>query len=195
MTQVERRGRHRAVVLVAMAALALGVGCADKPSDGDDDAGTDWSIGGGSSTIEDPGSGVDTADPADFGDPVDTGDTSDPGSPAHWSECRAADGFATTLEGARIDGDELQLSVSYSGGCAEHVFTLCWPDGTFIETAPVQARLELLHGGEPDPCEAWVNDLVTVDLVPLREAYSAAYATDSGEIILELGTESVSYTF
>jgi hypothetical protein len=109
--------------------------------------------------------------------------------------CEAADGFATSIDSVTLSGDSLDVLVSYSGGCATHWFTTCWPDQSFMESFPVQADLELLHEGDaPDPCEAWISEEVTVDLMPLRRAYEASYGS-SGTIIVGLGGYSVEYSF
>ena len=109
--------------------------------------------------------------------------------------CEAADGFATSIDSVTLSGDSLDVLVSYSGGCATHWFTTCWPDQSFMESFPVQAALELLHEGDaPDPCEAWISEEVTVDLMPLRRAYEASYGS-SGTIIVGLGGYSVEYSF
>lgn len=109
-------------------------------------------------------------------------------------DCRAERGESYTVEGAAITGDSLVVSVEYGGGCEDHFFTLCWPDGSFMESAPVQVNLELFHEGE-DPCDAWLTEEVTVSLTPLKLAYQDAYHTSAGEIVIHIGGETLSYTF
>jgi hypothetical protein len=71
---------------------------------------------------------------------------------------------------ARIEGDMLQLTVSYSGGCAEHQFNLvAW--NYFLESNPVQAHVLLAHNGNDDACDAIIARDLRFDLSPLKEAY------------------------
>lgn len=63
-----------------------------------------------------------------------------------------------TLESAgdapALEGDTLTLTLSYSGGCARHDFTLVTA-GYFLEPNPVQLNLHLVHDVHEDPCEAY----------------------------------------
>jgi hypothetical protein len=112
-----------------------------------------------------------------------------------YATCHASDGEATTYTGLTLAGDTLVVGVSYGGGCASHWFSTCWPDQAFAESFPVQASLELLHEvSEPDPCDGWISEDVTVDLLPLKAAYQAAYGS-TGTIRVNLGGQSVEYSF
>lgn len=108
--------------------------------------------------------------------------------------CRADRGVAYDVTGLALNADALTVSVAYGGGCATHTFTLCWPDQAFAESDPVQASLELFHEGV-DPCDAWLTEDVVVDLMPLRQAWTAAYGGASGTIVVHLGGQRVDYTF
>ena len=110
-------------------------------------------------------------------------------------DCHASDGFATEVASASVTGDTLTLTVSYGGGCETHEFALCWPDGAFMESDPVQVALELWHGGPPDACDAWITEDRTFDLTPLKEAWQAAYQQTSGTIVVHVAGQTVDYTF
>ena len=116
-------------------------------------------------------------------------------SSAGLPDCHASDGFATTVTAASVTGDTLTVAVEYGGGCETHEFALCWPDGTFMESAPVQVSLELWHGGIPDACEAWISEDRTFDLAPLKAAWQAAYRQTSGTIVIHIAGQTVDYTF
>lgn len=90
-------------------------------------------------------------------------------------ECAAADGDPYAILVAAVDGDALELALEYSGGCAAHAFTLCWPEQAFRESEPVQAALELLHDDRGDACDALVSETRSFDLAPLRQAYVDGY--------------------
>ena len=115
--------------------------------------------------------------------------------PANFSDCRADEGDGLEFEeGSYIEGDELFLTVGYGGGCEEHEFTLCWPSQTFMESAPVQVGLEVLHNANNDMCDAYFFDPISFDLTPLREAYVDGYG-GGGTILVNVGGESLEYTF
>ncbi len=84
-----------------------------------------------------------------------------------------------------IENDTLTLTVSYSGGCEVHDFTLV-TDGSFMESDPVQLVVTLTHDANDDPCEAYPTDRYAFDLTHLKTLYQEAYRTDEGSIILHL---------
>jgi hypothetical protein len=115
--------------------------------------------------------------------------------PAPYSTCRAEHGDDYASIAAAVDGDTLAVTVTYSGGCAEHAFVPCWPDQSFMESAPVQARLELWHDDHGDPCDAVIEDDIAIDLGPLRDAWHDAYGDGAGEIVIRFEDWSLPYTF
>ena len=174
---------------VLLSSLLWISGCGKTEEDPSSDTGLFAAGGSDSSSGTD---GTDGADGADGADGTDGTDGSS-GTPSDWDACSADEGHGTDLDAASIDGDTLTATVAYSGGCEDHTFTLCW-DGSFLESAPVQVRLELLHTGPPDPCEAYPSETLGFDLTPLREAYGAAYGTETGVITVNLATRGGSAT-
>ena len=117
-------------------------------------------------------------------------------APEVWLEvCEAADGAEYSTDGFWIDGNELVVVLMYGGGCADHEFTLCWPDQSFMESAPVQVDLEIMHVTPGDPCDAWITEEPRFDLTPLADAWHAAYGSGSGEVLINLLGDQLSYTF
>lgn len=110
------------------------------------------------------------------------------------AECEIAHEDGYTLDGLAIAGDTLEITVSYSGGCEEHEFQLCW-DGAFMESDPVQARLTLGHDAHGDACEAYLTETLIFGLEPLKQAWIDSYGGSTGTIILELGDQSLAYDF
>ncbi|GDX79301.1 hypothetical protein LBMAG42_11120 [Deltaproteobacteria bacterium] len=109
--------------------------------------------------------------------------------------CEGADGWGFDVESVTLEGDEIVVEVWFSGGCATHWFTTCWPDQAFMESFPVQASLDLLHtSDEPDACDGYLYEEVRVDLVPLKAAYESAYGA-GGTIVVHIEGESVEYSF
>lgn len=95
-----------------------------------------------------------------------------------------------------LDGDSLAVEVSYSGGCADHQFGLCW-DAAFLESEPVQVHTFISHESHDDKCQAVPSEQLTFDLVPLRDAWHASYGAGPGEITMHIDgwSESIAYTF
>lgn len=84
-----------------------------------------------------------------------------------------------------IENDTLMLTISYSGSCASHDFTLV-TNGNFMESDPVQLVVALTHDDNGDTCEAYPTRRYSFDLEPIKTRYQEAYGTDEGSIILHL---------
>ena len=100
----------------------------------------------------------------------------------------AGDRFGTdeyALNSAAITDDTLNISVSYSGGCEDHQFTLVVSD-TFLESFPVQLHASLTHNANGDTCEAYPTENYRFDLTPIKKMYQTAYRQEAGTIILRL---------
>ena len=100
----------------------------------------------------------------------------------------AGDRFGTdeyALNSATITDDILNISVSYSGGCEDHEFTLVASD-TFLESFPVQLPVSIAHNANGDTCEAYPTENYRFDLTPIKTMYQAAYRQEAGTIILRL---------
>ena len=100
----------------------------------------------------------------------------------------AGDRFGTdeyALNSATITEDTLNISVSYSGGCEDHQFTL-FTSGTFLESFPVQLHATIAHDANGDPCEAYPTENYRFDLTPIKKMYQNAYRQEAGTIILHL---------
>ena len=100
----------------------------------------------------------------------------------------AGDKFGTdayTLNSATITDDTLNISVSYSGGCKDHQFTLVVSE-TFLESFPVQLHASIAHNANGDTCEAYPTDNYRFDLTPIKKMYQKAYQQEAGTLILRL---------
>lgn len=95
---------------------------------------------------------------------------------------------------AAIVGDELQVTVAYSGGCAEHIFSTCW-SGEWLESDPVQTGITITHDDPGDVCDAFPSENHSFDLLPLQLQYAASYGP-TGTITINLdGWGSLDYSF
>ena len=101
-----------------------------------------------------------------------------PGSTEEWG----TDDF--DLDDAVVSGDTLSVTVSYGGGCEDHVFTLVASEA-FQESDPVQLAVTLAHEANDDACERWVTQGYSFDLLPIKERFQNQYQ-DSGTIVLQL---------
>ncbi|MDE2726426.1 MAG: hypothetical protein OXI19_00285 [Gemmatimonadota bacterium] len=89
------------------------------------------------------------------------------------------------LNAASVRGDTLAVSVSYSGGCRAHRFTLVAAE-TFMESDPVQLDVAIAHDADGDPCEAYPTEDYHFILDPIKARYRASYGSGPGTIVLGL---------
>ena len=89
------------------------------------------------------------------------------------------------LNSATITGDTLTVSVSYSGGCRTHVFTLVIA-ASFVDSSPVRLPAVLRHDANGDTCEAFPTESYTFDLALVRARYRAVYGPGAGSVALQL---------
>ena len=89
------------------------------------------------------------------------------------------------LNSATIAGDTLTVSVSYSGGCRAHVFTLVIA-ASFVDSSPVRLPAVLRHDANGDTCEAFPTESYAFDLALVRTRYRAVYGPGAGRVALLL---------
>lgn len=77
-----------------------------------------------------------------------------------------ADGDPFQVEAIRLAHDQLEIDVSYSGGCRGHHFRLVWT-GALTRSIPPHASFRLLHDAAGDPCKAIVRETLHFDMVDL----------------------------
>lgn len=89
------------------------------------------------------------------------------------------------INSAMIQDDTMKVSVSYSGGCKTHEFTLVSSD-EFLESHPVQLMVSMAHNANNDSCEAYPTEDYCFDLTPIKILYQNAYRQDEGTIVIHL---------
>ena len=92
---------------------------------------------------------------------------------------------AYVLNSAAVVGDQLELNVSYGGGCRDHVFTLV-AASAFQGASPVALKVALAHDADNDPCEAFLTEEYHFDLTPIQAMYQITYQEESGVVVLHL---------
>lgn len=101
------------------------------------------------------------------------------------------------VEETAVVGGELQLRVSFTGGCEPHLFFLA-TDGEVMESNPPRIRFSLTHNANGDVCEMLVKEELHFDLSDLMESWKARY---DAPIIFEVnagkpwGTVDVKWDF
>lgn len=87
------------------------------------------------------------------------------------------------LIGAEIEGlHQLRMHVGFSGCQPDQLFTL-YASGGFMESEPPQINVVLVHEVEED-CDAWFEDELVFDLMPLWDEYMRLYGP--GVLMLNL---------
>jgi len=85
-----------------------------------------------------------------------------------------SDGYS--LGSVTVDGDVLEAELSFGGGCEQHEIDLVLR-GPWLESFPVRADMEISHEDNDDPCDAFLTEVRSFDLRPVRAAYLASYPT------------------
>ncbi|MCZ0954978.1 MAG: hypothetical protein OXQ89_02130 [Rhodospirillaceae bacterium] len=79
----------------------------------------------------------------------------------------------------------LTATVSFSGGCARHRFTLV-ANRRFTGSDPVQIDVSMAHEANDDRCEAYLTETYEFDLAPIDMHYQQAYGRSEGAIRIRL---------
>lgn len=95
---------------------------------------------------------------------------------------------------ADLKKDLLLLTVRYGGGCKEHEFELYW-DGLFMESNPLQVKLELSHNSNEDMCRALLTDELYFNLSIIKSRLVGLGQNIIVINIYEPGTSEIKYTF
>ena len=83
-------------------------------------------------------------------------------------------GYPYSLIGLELDGRILHMRVGFSGCDGGHPFQL-FMTGGFMESMPVQVRLQLVHDSRDELCLAVFEEGRAYDLLPILAAYREAY--------------------
>ncbi|WP_159517889.1 hypothetical protein [Sunxiuqinia indica] len=67
-----------------------------------------------------------------------------------------------------IEGDKLIISLSYSGGCAEHEFNLARIHPSCGTPPLPPPTFQLKHNANGDACEAWITDTLAFNISRLQ---------------------------
>jgi len=98
------------------------------------------------------------------------------------------------LNDIKIVGDSIKINISYSGGCREHEFKLI-AQNCFEEDDSPKAKLVLSHNSNSDPCERYITEEHSFNLLPLKYKYYKKFKKELGEIQLVLKEKEIEYNF
>ena len=87
---------------------------------------------------------------------------------------------AYQITSAKVEGKILYLTVTFSGGCAEHKFR-CIGSEALAKSNPPRRSIKLIHDAKGDSCEEFVTRNIEIDIIPF-----AASAAGPSEVILDL---------
>lgn len=96
-----------------------------------------------------------------------------------------------TISSVQINGNDMIIEVTYSGGCGEHSFQVIG-SSTIAKSLPPVRSIQLVHNANKDECEKMIIQKIKVDISELaykKEAGSEIYLT------LEGWKEKLKYTF
>ncbi len=72
-----------------------------------------------------------------------------------------------TIKDIKLDGDCLDITYSYGGGCADVQFNLVC-DGAIMESMPLQTNVRV-NFRDKDNCKALITTTESIDLTPLKK--------------------------
>jgi len=72
-----------------------------------------------------------------------------------------------SIKSAKLNGDILELLVSYSGGCKEHFFELV-SNGFYMKSLPPKLAIKVLHNNNGDACRSLEEKYLTFNIKDLR---------------------------
>lgn len=75
------------------------------------------------------------------------------------------------IEGAMMLHDSLILSLSYSGGCENHTFSL-YTNALLAKSLPPKINMRLIHKDNNDKCRDLIRKTVSFSLKNLHEIYN-----------------------
>lgn len=99
------------------------------------------------------------------------------------------------IEEITIQGDILNIIISYTGGCEKHYFKLVTSSNFTIVNQICRSRLILSHDANGDMCKRIVEEHLYYDLSPLKKRYQKTYQSRSGILFLLIRTFTLEYVF
>ncbi|MDA0378141.1 MAG: hypothetical protein O3C45_05495 [Bacteroidetes bacterium] len=78
------------------------------------------------------------------------------------------------LRQARFVGNDIELTVAYSGGCMEHGFRLLADEAVALSMPP-QLGVHVIHDDPGDDCEAYPTEVRRIDASPLVQWFNSPF--------------------
>ncbi|UZR94538.1 hypothetical protein [Chondrinema litorale] len=93
-----------------------------------------------------------------------------------------------TINDVNINGNFLEVEVSYAGGCEEHTFEMVWPESV-DQIYPPKVPVILTHNAYGDLCEALITETLKIDLSGTQLNYDIKTISNI-EIIVVNGSDT-----
>jgi hypothetical protein len=81
-----------------------------------------------------------------------------------------------TLDSLIVQGDKVEVTVSYPGGCAQHSFEIIWNEAV-TNSNPPGINLAVIHDANGDSCEAYITEVITFNLGDLIDSTLAEFVS------------------
>jgi hypothetical protein len=99
------------------------------------------------------------------------------------------------LDSIRVRGENVEITVSYPGGCTQHTFEIIWNEAVPNTNAPA-INLAIIHESNGESCEAYITETLTFKLGELVDSSLAGAVSvaafsgyDSGDSTVYLGAK------
>ncbi|MGB0423557.1 MAG: hypothetical protein ACPGED_04520 [Flavobacteriales bacterium] len=79
----------------------------------------------------------------------------------------AQDSDPLNIKSAKMNGDILELIVSFSGGCEEHDFELV-SNGFYMKSLPPKLAVKVMHNSNQDACRSLIEKPLSFNIKDLR---------------------------
>ena len=104
-------------------------------------------------------------------------------------EIRKLSNAPLTIKTLKVVGNEIEINISYIGGCKTHEFNLVADE--LLDSQDSSINLNLFHDDKGDRCKRIVKDKLVFDLSPLTKLNSGFKQRDS--IKLLVGDKAVEF--
>ena len=99
------------------------------------------------------------------------------------------------IQDADIEGNFILITVSYSGGCKNHLFDLYANQFESLGNSNHQTNLILKHNSNNDHCKKIIEERLCFDLYPLKKKCQQDFKLKKGSILLHIRNISLNYDF
>lgn len=96
-----------------------------------------------------------------------------------------------TIDDVQLNGNYLEITASYSGGCAEHHFEFVG-SRAIMKSYPPKRAVQLIHNANEDHCRQYITQIIRVDL---RKMADVEKPGNKIYLLLDGWKEEILYTY